>query len=185
MRIARLATMAALMGLAAVSTAGAQEQHTVGITMGYPASIGLLWRLNDKVAIRPELSITGSDSGSSGSSFVTDTSSWALGTGVSALFYLHKYDNLRTYVVPRFTYNRNSNTSTSSGFTTAETTTTNTSAGFAGSFGAQYSLGDRFGVFGEVGFGFNHSTAKSSFSGTTLSGNTWGSRTGVGIIFYP
>ena len=185
MRIARIAALAAVVGLAAASNAGAQDQRTVGITMGYPASIGVLWQLSDKVAIRPELSISGADSDANSASFVSETSSWALGTGVSALFYLHKYDRLRTYVVPRFTYSRTSNTTSTSSFTTSENTTTTTNTGFSGSFGAQYSLGDRFGVFGEVGFGFNHSSGNSDISVTKVSGNTWGSRTGVGVIFFP
>ena len=185
MRIARIIVAGVLVALAAISPAEAQEQRTVGITMGYPASIGVLWRVSETLAIRPELSFAGGDSDASGTSFVSETNGWALGTGVSALFYLHKYDSLRTYVVPRFTYSRTSNTSTSSSFTNSETTTTSTNTGLSGSFGSQYSLGDRFGVFGEVGFGFNHSSGKSSTSPVKVSGNNWSTRTGVGVIFFP
>ena len=185
MRMVRILSVALLMGLAAVSTAGAQDQNKVGITMGYPASIGVVWPVTDTVAIRPELSFSGASSDSAASSFESESDGWAFGTGVSALFYLRKYDNLRTYVVPRFTYSRATTTVTSSSFTNSETTTTTSNTGLAGSFGAQYSLGDKFAVFGEVGFGFNHSWGTSSTTTAKASSNTWGSRTGVGIIFFP
>jgi len=185
MRIVRMAVSGVVMGLTAVATVGAQEQRPVGITMGYPASVGVLLRVSDTVAIRPELSISGGDSDATGSAFISETNGWALGTGVSALFYLRKFDDLRTYVVPRFTYARTSNTTSTSSFTNSENTSTTTTTGLSGSFGAQYSLGDRFAVFGEVGFGFTHSTGKSNLSLTTVSGNNWGSRAGVGVIFFP
>ena len=185
MRIVRILSVALLTGLAAVSTAGAQDQGKIGLTMGYPASVGIVWPVSESVAIRPELSFSGSSSDSSGSAFESEADGWAIGTGVSALFYLRKYDNLRTYFVPRFTYSRATNTVTSSSFTNTESTTTTTNTGLAGSFGAQYSLGDKFGVFGEVGFGFNHSTGKSTTTTGRASSNTWGTRTAVGVIFFP
>ena len=191
MRIARILSLAAFTGLAAASTAVAQDQGKVGITMGYPASIGVLWRVSDKVAIRPELSIAGSSSESTGTSFETESDSWNFATGASVLFYLHKYDQLRTYFSPRISYSRISSTSESSGFTTSTSTTTGDSVGGAGLFGAEYSLGRKFAVFGEVGFGFNHTTTQgisSVLPSTTLgkqSGNSWGSRAGVGVIFFP
>jgi hypothetical protein len=112
---------------------------------------------------------------------------------VSALFYLHKYDNLRTYFSPRFTYSRTTNTTTSSlptaatapGFAPLETKSTTRSSGGTGSIGAEYALGNKFAVFGEVGFGFSHQTSKSSTSATRSTGNTWGSRAGVGVVFFP
>jgi hypothetical protein len=190
MRMARILAVVAIIGLAGATPAGAQEAGSVGLTMGYPASVGVLWRANDRVAIRPELSLAGStsDSGSSsfGSSFTVQSEGWALGTGVTVLFTLKKYDNLRTYFGPRFTYTRTSSTSESSGFvTTSEDTTTSTSVGGAGLFGAQYSLGSRFAVFGELGFGFARSTTKLRNSDAKFSGNSWGTRTGAGVIFFP
>ena len=185
MRIVRMLSVAVLTAVGAVSTASAQDQGKLGITMGYPASVGVVWPVTETVAIRPELSFAGSSSDSSGSAFESEADGWAVGTGVSALFYLRKYDNLRTYFTPRFTYSRTTSTVTSSSFTNTESTSTSTSTGLAGSFGAQYSLGDKFAVFGEVGLGFNHSTGKSSTTTSKASGNSWGSRTGVGVIFFP
>lgn len=185
MRIRGLVAFGLSLVVLGATPAAAQDSGKVGISMGYPASIGVLWRASDKVAIRPELSISGGTSDVTSSSFESESDGWAIGTGVSALFYLHRYDHLRTYFSPRFTYSRTTNNSTLSSFTNSESKTTNKSAGAAGSFGAEYSLGEKFAVFGEVGFGFNHTTANSSTSPSKVSGNTWGSRTGVGVIFFP
>ena len=191
MRLARILSFAAFTGLAAVSTAVAQDQAKVGITMGYPAAIGVLWRVSDKVAIRPELSLSGGSSESTGSSFEAESDSWNISTGASVLFYLQIQDQLRTYFSPRFTYSRISTTNESSSFTTATSTTTGSSVGGAGLFGAECSLGNKFAVFGEVGFGLNHTTTQGSSSilpNNLLpkqTGNSWGSRAGIGVIFFP
>ena len=50
---------------------------------------------------------------------------------------------------------------------------------------AEYSLGSTFAAFGAVGFGFSHSTTKSSILPAKLSGNNLGTRAGVGVIFFP
>ena len=88
-----------------------------------------------------------------------------LGTGVSVLFYLKEYDRLQTYLTPRFTYYHLSATNQANApVTTPESSTTGNGYGFVGSFGAEYALGDKFAVFGEVGFGYSHATTKPSLS---------------------
>ena len=155
MRTRRILLLACSIIVGATTAAGAQEAGTVGITMGYPAAIGLLWHLSDRIALRPEFSFTLTDSSSE--SLVNDESHFlSLGTGVSALFYWPATDNLRTYAAPRFSYARTHGDSS----TTESTTDVYT---IAGMFGAQYSLGRRFAAFGEVGLG---------------------SRTGVGVVLY-
>src|SRR5688572_16508160 len=125
--------------------AAAQDAGKVGITMGYPASIGLLWKVSDKVAIRPELAFAGSSNESSSEFFETDSDGWAISTGVSALFYLKKYESLQTYFTPRFTYSHTSTeSSTSAPLTTPELSSSNKAYGFAGLFGGEYALGDKF-----------------------------------------
>jgi hypothetical protein len=186
MRIVRILSLAALAAVFAVSSADAQDQKKIGITMAYPANVGVLLRVGDKVAVRPELSFTGGTSETSSTSFETESDSWTLNTGVSVLFYLKKYDDLRTYFTPRFTYAHGSSTSNATGsVVNPSVTSTLDGIGFAGSFGAEYSLGSRFAAFGEVGFGFAHATTKSSILPTELSSNNWGSRAGVGVIFFP
>ncbi len=168
--------------IVSVATAGAQDSPRVGITMGYPASFGVLWHVSDRVALRPELSFALSDSSSE--SIVDDqTNFWSLGTGISVLFYSSISDNLRTYVAPRFSYGRTSGD-------TNNTDSTTDSYMYGGTFGAQYSLSRRFAAFGEVGVNYSHqsSTVISTIGPVTNTitshGNAFGIRTAVGVILY-
>jgi hypothetical protein len=164
------------------TTASAQEAGHAGITMGYPASIGVLWHVSDRVALRPEFSFTLSDS-SSESIINAESNFWSLGTGVSVLFYSPVTDNLRTYLAPRFSYSRTHGDSD-----VTESTTDVYS--MAGMFGAQYALGRRFAAFGEVGLSYarQNGTATSTIVNVTTRisnhGNTIGTRTGVGVVLY-
>ena len=163
--------------LAACGTASAQDHGAVGITMAFPTSIGVIFHATDKVAVRPEFTFTRNSTETN----TVDSTSWTVGTGVSALFYLSSHDRVQTYVTPRFSYSH-SDSSVAGGAISGATAE---STGFAGSFGAEYSPSARFSVFGEVGIGYTHSTSKSDVSGTELKANSWGTRGGVGIIFYP
>ena len=170
--------------LAVPSRAAAQTaDHPVGITMGYPASIGLIWHVSDRVAVRPELSFShlhGEAESSSG--FETESDSWTIGVGASALIYVGEWDKLRAYVSPRYSYTRAKSSSDSNfPFETSESKTTSHS--FAGYFGAQYALSDRFSAFGEVGFGLTDQSGSTGL-GTRVSSTIWSTRTGVGVIFY-
>lgn len=173
--------VAACVTMVGAARADAQERGQAGITMGYPASIGVLWHVSDRVAIRPEFSFSLTDSSSAS---IVDAGSqfWALGTGVSALFYATAHDNLRTYVSPRFSYTRTNGDSNI-------TKSTTTSYSFAGMFGAQYSLGRRFGVFGEVGFGYARQTGSTTSNVLTVTriashSDSIGTRSGVGVVLY-
>jgi hypothetical protein len=104
-------------------------------------------------------------------------------TGVTMGF-PRTYDKLKTYFSPRFTYGRSTSDSTTSSITTSTSETTATTTGGSGSFGAQYELSDKFSVFGELGFGYSRTKVTSSTSNSKNTGNTWSSRSGVGVIFY-
>ena len=185
MRIGRILALCSALAALLPAGAAAQEQHKVGIVMGYPASLGVLWHASDKIAVRPELTLSGSSTETSSSSLDIEGDGWNLGTGVSALFYLRTEDRLKTYFSPRFTYTHASSTSSASGVTTSELKQTTNTVGVSGSFGAQYAVGDRFTVFGELGFAFSHLHSKSSLAPSSGSGNGWGLHSGVGIVFYP
>ena len=117
MRLKRFGLMVITLALAA-NTASAQDEPRVGVVMGYPASIGIVWHVTSKLALRPEISVSSSTNEltatstiSVGGSTVTNSTTtsndnWQLLTGVSALFYLTKHENLRTYVSPRWAYTR-------------------------------------------------------------------------------
>jgi opacity protein-like surface antigen len=160
------------------SVAAAQEPGDVGVFMGYP-NLGLVWHVSEKVAIRPEISFSSTSTEVDSSFGGTGTShNWNVKFGASALLFLNDADRLRTYVAPQFTYTR-SETETNSSLSAAVGNT----YGLAGLFGTQYSLNDRFSVFGELGLGYTHVTT-SDLIGTASKADNWGTRTGVGVILY-
>jgi len=183
MRIRRLLILAAVFCFAVSGTAGAQEKGKAGVTIAYPGSIGLIWHATDKVAIRPTFSLAHSDS--EVSTGTSENESTNINLDLAVLFYLKKYDNVRTYISPRFEYSRTTSTTTTvNPSSLPEVTTTGTFTGGAGVFGAQYSPTGRFSVFGEVGLAFNHRRSESESFATVAKTNTWGTTSGVGVIFY-
>ena len=165
------------------AAAHAQERGQTGIVVGYPTNIALIWHASDRLAIRPEVAFSHSSSETESSFFgtVSFTDSWNVTVGASALWYMAKTDNVRTYFSPRLTYSRNRSDSS---FSTSDPVSTNVS--LAGSFGAEYSPVRKFSVFGEVGYGFNHGWSKFTTPISTSEGSAWNwaPRTAVGAIFY-
>jgi hypothetical protein len=204
-----------LVFLAAISAAGAtfahaQDQPRVGVTMGYPASVGVLWNVSERVALRPEITLSRSTGDSTGADIagtapISTSDSTGIGAGISGLIYVRRWDALRAYVSPRFSYARTS-TSASTLSNTSSSESKASSWQTSGSFGAQYSLGRHFGVFGEIGLGYATSTTTSTSTLTTglttfINGvattssrvqlvtssshaNTLSTRSGAGVIFY-
>ena len=170
------------------SPAVAQESGQVGLTLAYPASVGLIWHATDAIAIRPDFSF--SHTHNEGGTNVATSNSWGFGVGVSALFYTGAVrDNVRTYLVPRFAYTR---TNTDSEFEGVPLNTDHhvNSYQYSGSFGVQYTPMRRFGLYGEVGL--QYSTSESIFTtvaaGIPAAGKStssqFGTRAGVGVIVY-
>jgi len=201
------AWLMALPVLLCATSADAQEKGQVGIAMGYPTSVGVVWHVADRVAIRPELSVSQASTtitttttltvpfGGPIQTIVTQSTSDAttVAGGVSGLFYLWKREGLGAYLTPRYSYGRV--TSTSSSGSRPEAETANTNHFVSGSFGAQYALGRRFAVFGEVGLAYSRtnqepSSADSSApsppvsSRTVASTHTFGIRSGAGVVLY-
>lgn len=164
--------------LLCASSASAQQPSSIGITMGFPASVGVIFNTSDAIAVRPELSFGTSSISGTGAA---KTTSHTFTIGADALFYMHTYDHVRTYVAPHVDYSHHSNSTAS----TSDISATDHAVGFAGSYGAQYTPTDRFGIYGEVGLGFSHSSLSSNAFGSGVTSNTWGTRAGVGVIFYP
>jgi hypothetical protein len=181
MRIRRFLFLTAGFLFAGCLAAGAEEKGKAGIAIGYPGGIGILWHATDSVAIRSDFSFShnSTEEASSGS---------AGGVDLSVLFYVKKYDNVRTYVSPRFTYSRavtNVSVSSPTQGTVQEIKSTSTNTGGGGVFGAQYLPVARFSVFGEVGIAFFHRHSKASSLLSASKGDTWGTTAGVGVVFYP
>jgi len=209
MKWASTIVVSSLMVATAPSFALAESQARFGVTMGYPAAVGVLWNATNRVAVRPEATWSkGSSDSSSSNPFGQSDSAlpsdnWEVGAGLSALFYLSSHDGLRAYVSPRFAYLQ-SNTSAALTGTATSTTSDLWSYTTSGSFGAQYSLGRHFALFGELGVSYTSTTSRQSTVETVTvapagaagalpssftvrsdtHAHTVGTRSGVGVIFF-
>jgi hypothetical protein len=177
------------------SPASAQDSGRLGVSIGYPANIALLWQLSTRVALRPELTVDLASSETTATSpFGVDTfssESWNVGLGLSALLFVHRSDNLGVYVSPRYMHNLGKNTTT---VTSAPNVVVGgpgdrdtTGHAVSGAVGAHYTLGPRFGVFGEVGV--SHARDRMSRESgptpeTEFRFRSTGVRSGVGIVFF-
>jgi hypothetical protein len=214
MRVRLAAFLATIVVTLSPLVAWAQDDPKVGLTMGYPSAVGVLWQLSSRVALRPEFTLARTsidmpptiDPQAGVVSAGSTSDSWATGFGLSALFYIGRYDSLRTYVSPRFNYSRSSGSTGLTGMPESSN-----SDGWvystSGSFGAQYGLGRHFAVFGEIGGNYTASTTRTSLvesrtvlipagpagpiTSTTLftvrsdqHSNQISTRSGAGIIFY-
>jgi hypothetical protein len=166
---------------AAAMPASAQDAPRVGLTAGYPGSIGVLWHTSERTAVRPEFSFA--TNSSSSQSLVDATSDFSsVSAGISVLFLSPLRDNLKMYVAPRFAY-----TVTTGSSDLTDSTTNMYSVG--GVFGGHYALGRRFALFGEAGLQYIHQTSSVTTSigagiRTTGRGDSVATRTGVGVVIY-
>jgi len=181
--------MGVLLGVIAAAPATAQEAGDVGLTMGYPAAVGVVWHITDAIALRPDVTVSTSstESTSTTSGFgggatlvsTTTSTSWTTSVGLSALFYLKTIDRVRLYLAPRAAYLR----------TTIDIdddqplagTFDNESDGFvaAGAFGAQFNAH-------ELGLQYTSQTSTSAFALTRnrSENRTAGLRSAVGVTLY-
>ena len=179
----RLLIPGVLLGAMVAGTpAVAQTRGPVGLAFGVPGSIGVVWHVNERLALRPEISLAGSSADSTAGkgdrAAVSSTKTSELGTGTSVLVYLQSRQSLRTYVSPRLVYVR-SRISSSSGQSETSTKVV------VGSFGAPYVLGERVSIFGELGLGVSRLTTTSTFTVPVASrGTLVRTRTAMGRVLY-
>ena len=168
---------ACALAIAFARIVSAQDEGRIGVTMGYPSALGVLWRATDKIALRPEFTwaISSVDSSSSdsiaGSSPTSAPSTnWQAGAALGALFYLSRVNGFGAYLTPRLAYSRTSTTTSVLG-----SAATTSSDGWAwttsGAFGADYKLARHFGLFGEIGLSYSASTFTSSTVETIATGS--------------
>ena len=166
----------ALAALLVPALAYAQDEPKVGITMSSPGAFGVIWNINEAFAIRPEITVSrSSGDATSGdllgaSSPVTNNDSTSVGVAVAGLFYVARKDALRPYLSPRFSYSRSSTSSAIDSNTILGPSTGDSivsSYAGAGSLGAQYSLGRRFSVWGELGASYTRTILTSTSTFTT------------------
>lgn len=175
--MSKLVVLGALLLAAAVANTtaiAAQERQRVGVVFAVPTTVGLEWELGSRLAIRPDCSFswTSTDSASALGSFDTKD----LTVGVSALFYVRHWSLLRAYVSPRFSHQlSHGDGSFAAG--------TRTQSLFSGSFGAQYELGPRFGVFAEAGVEYGRGRYSGGAAGVTKS-TSFSNRAALGAILF-
>jgi hypothetical protein len=197
MRREFIAASVVVMLLAGVGSAAAQQDYRVGLVIGYPASVGVLWHVSDGVALRPDVAINRQSNESTstvsiGSSppqtSTSTTSGWNTSLGLSALFYLGPPADLRFYLTPRVAYQWSRSETETSPALPQLVDYESESDGFllAGSFGAQYAPHDRFRLFGEVGLSYSEQEGETGFTlaRQSLKTSSFGLRSGVGVVVF-
>jgi hypothetical protein len=200
----RVAIMCVFLAMASVRPAFAQEAGSIGLSIGHPAAVGFVWQVTNRIAIRPEVDLVlGGSSYSFGvyafpfpgidGSSTTESETWTLGAGVSALFTVYQAENLSVYVAPQYsrfgTRSEQFETITVGGVSTSSPPERSTSSGhtFSGSLGVRYRLGERFGVFGEAGVTQDREDVASPYSigsSDDASYSLTRLRSGVGVVFW-
>lgn len=164
--------------------AGAQDQGDAGITLGHPGTIGVLWHVSDRVAVRPEFGFSYTSSESTiGDEIAATSTGWTLVPGISAVVYLQRYERLRTYFSPRFTFARSTNSFEADPSAPTAKSTNKSYSGVA-SFGTHYSFTEKLSLFAELGLGVTRTTGSSALSPAKTGAYQWATRTGVGVVFY-
>jgi opacity protein-like surface antigen len=184
-----------LLAAAGADLASAQDAGPIGLVTGYPATIGILWRASERVAIRPEISFQGQWSDSTGLTSqgtlagTTSTSGTSTSFGAAVLVYFGGREGLRPYFSPRFMFNATSSEASSSSAVGGSSGASHYYS-ISGSAGAEYALGRRFAVFGELGIGYTYLSSSNQFAGTVSGGtststnDTLATRTAVGVIIW-
>ena len=177
------------------ATAAAQEKGKKALTLGSPGAVGILWHATDKLAIRPDFTFSFSDSEGNG----VESSTSSIGVGISALYYIKKWDQASAYFTPRVGWTRSKSESEVSFVFLPppigidfdfDNTSESTLSGWTGSaaVGFQGWIGTRFSIYGEVGLSYGRSTVDSDFSGLSgsdeVKNSSFSPRSGVGIAFY-
>jgi Autotransporter beta-domain len=197
MRREFIAASVVVMLLAGVSSASAQQDYRVGLVVGYPASVGVLWHVSDGVALRPDVAINRQSNESTSTVSIgfsppqtstSTTSGWNTSLGLSALFYLGPPADLRFYLTPRVAYQWSRTETETSPALPQLVDYESESDGFlvAGSFGAQYAPHDRFRLFGEVGLSYSEQEGETGFTlaRQSLKTSSFGLRSGIGVVVF-
>jgi hypothetical protein len=145
-----------------------------GILVMYPAAVGLIFRVSEGLALRPDFSFStsASDYSNPGTTTLSKVDTYTL--GISALVYVQSWQTVRVYVVPRFGYARTTNGRPAIYYV-------GTTYSGSGSLGVQYVFDRRLGIFAEGGINYDYKTTDAD--GTTIS-RTWSSRAVLGATLY-
>jgi len=165
-------------------------------------SLGGLWQISNRFAVRPEFTIGHVDSRFTFGSTDQHTTTTNTGYGISGLITVHRMDSLRLYLSPRFAYSKSASNTTSifsgSGLGTVGgapvgsvgtvTSSNDISGPYSGrvSFGGQYALNPHFGIFAESGVEnvLMRTTQGQTQVGTSTKQSTWQTVTTFGVLLY-
>lgn len=163
---------AALLTVALASPAAGQDKP-FGITFGYPASIGALWQVRERVALRPEFTIGYSNETDPDISLTAH--GWRFGIATSAVLSLYRDKPRHLYAVPYYEFRRrNAAFSQSMSYapdplepqrselTTLEVNTRTNDHTIAGLIGIAFDVSDRSAVFAEVGPAYRQSIRRAA-----------------------
>ena len=209
-RLTHSGLFAAAVMLLVAGPASAQDDRRIGLVAAYPGSAGLLWQVSDKFALRGDGSFSWSKTTSEpeNGGFVvvtpalppplqfdgprTETSSRAVSVGVSALVDVHRRDALRLYVAPRVAVAFSKSTTRITSAIPPEferffpqlrtRSRSSSSPTLAALFGASTKIGDRFGVFGEIGLAYSQSSPDDEI--LNLTSRVLSTRGGVGAVLF-
>jgi hypothetical protein len=185
MYVRRIAALLLTVTALAMEPRAVEAGDGLGLVMGFPTAVGVLWQTTDRFALRPEFSIAHNSSDfdlglktlPGTVPLVSTSNTTPVGVAISALFRTASYDAVRVYVSPRFEYAHVSGSASS----IISTGSRNEYAG-GGAIGAQYNPAPHFGVFGEIGAMYSHSSMKLSTGTSTFS--TIGTRGRLGVILF-
>lgn len=177
--------------LCVAASAWAQPARSVGVTMGYPTGVGVLWHVSDRIALRPDVSLTRSKAETTtttvvapsifgpGETITTSTTQtdWTTSAGLSVLVTIRDLDRLRLYAAPRVAWFRTETENDARANTLGAFNSENDGLQASGGLGAHYGFGDRAAAFGELGVYYTRQALSSGYSG----GGTEATLTGVGL----
>lgn len=153
--------------------ASAQTDRRIGVTLGHPVQVGVMWHVTDRVAVRPEVSFSAGSTeteiefgGLPGSPRRTTTIEGDLSSvaiDLNLLITVKSWDAVRVNLVPSYKYLRTTSTSIASFFVggapptiAAEESTSHDHFG-GGALGVQFTPHQRFGIFAEAGLQYTSS----------------------------
>ena len=133
---ATVLALSSIMLIALAGRAAAQDRGAAGISMGYPANIGFVFHVSEPFALRPEISFSRSttDQDTSFADIRSETSTFDI--GISGIHYIGRWDKLRIYLSPGYSYRRAKGTFSTDNVVETDSTSA-TAHIFRGSFGTQ------------------------------------------------
>lgn len=149
----KLAQIVVILWLGA-SGAGAQEHGRVAVDLGYPPAFAVLWRVSDRIALRPEFSFSYSAGGQ-------NPKVWTVTPGASALLSIHSIEGTTPYVGARL-----------AGFWIKDGPGPEQWLG-AVLVGARHSIERHFGVSGETGVAYTRLRFRFGPAGTPVAADVW------------